>query len=307
MSFLRRSGMAPPSAELRRSASSRQARTVRDRVSRRRRLARPAARLLRGGDGRHPAPIRSGRRRSDRRIARGAPLAALPHPPRLRHGAGRRRDAADGIRPFDHRVEPRHRHAPAARRGGLAGGIRALPAKPAIRSPEPGHEPAKLSRPSIGGSGRIASSAASSGSSTSPAFSGSRSAARCRGGCSRSSPAMGVLLGAQGVVGWIMVASGLEPGMTAVEPVRLALHLTLACLFFAALVALYVRLGGAEREAGPARRAVCGARARRSRLRADRARRAGRRARRRPHLQHLAADGRPLRPARARACSSRSG
>ena len=42
---------------------------------------------------------------------------------------------------------------------------------------------------------------------------------------------MGLLLGAQGVVGWIMVASGLEPGMTAVAPIRLALHLTLACAF----------------------------------------------------------------------------
>lgn len=60
--------------------------------------------------------------------------------------------------------------------------------------------------------------------------------------------AVGVLLGAQGAVGWIMVASGLEPGMTAVAPVRLMLHLTLACLFFAALVVLFVRLGGARRE-----------------------------------------------------------
>jgi cytochrome c oxidase assembly protein subunit 15 len=60
---------------------------------------------------------------------------------------------------------------------------------------------------------------------------------------------MGLLLGTQGVVGWIMVASGLGPGMSAVEPVRLALHLTLASLFFAALVAMYVRLGGAEPEA----------------------------------------------------------
>lgn len=60
---------------------------------------------------------------------------------------------------------------------------------------------------------------------------------------------LGLLLGAQGVVGWVMVASGLQPGMTAVEPIRLALHLTLAALFFAALVALYVRLGGAEPEA----------------------------------------------------------
>ena len=56
---------------------------------------------------------------------------------------------------------------------------------------------------------------------------------------------IGLLLGAQGVVGWIMVASGLEPGMTAVAPIRLTLHLTLAALFFAALVAMYVRLGSA--------------------------------------------------------------
>ncbi len=60
--------------------------------------------------------------------------------------------------------------------------------------------------------------------------------------------AMGVLLGMQGAVGWIMVASGMEPGMTTVAPLRLSLHLTLACLFFAALVAMFVRLGGAERE-----------------------------------------------------------
>jgi heme a synthase len=60
--------------------------------------------------------------------------------------------------------------------------------------------------------------------------------------------AMGALLAAQGAVGWIMVASGLQPGMTAVAPVKLALHLILACLFFAALVLMFVRLGGAERE-----------------------------------------------------------
>jgi heme a synthase len=60
--------------------------------------------------------------------------------------------------------------------------------------------------------------------------------------------AMGLLLGAQGVVGWIMVASGLEPGMSAVAPLKLMLHLVLACLFFAALIATFVRLGGAGRE-----------------------------------------------------------
>jgi heme a synthase len=64
---------------------------------------------------------------------------------------------------------------------------------------------------------------------------------------------VGVLLGAQGLVGWIMVASGLEPGMTAVAPVKLALHLTLACLFFASLTALHVRLGGATEPAGARR------------------------------------------------------
>jgi cytochrome c oxidase assembly protein subunit 15 len=63
--------------------------------------------------------------------------------------------------------------------------------------------------------------------------------------------AMGVLLGTQGAVGWIMVASGLQPGMTAVAPVKLALHMLLACLFFASLVVMYVRLGGAARETAP--------------------------------------------------------
>ena len=69
---------------------------------------------------------------------------------------------------------------------------------------------------------------------------------------------------------------GLNPGMTAVEPVRLALHLTLASLFLASLAALYVRLGGAEPE-------VAGWRGERTAARAlvvacippDRARRAG--------------------------------
>lgn len=64
---------------------------------------------------------------------------------------------------------------------------------------------------------------------------------------------LGLLLGTQGLVGWIMVASGLEPGMTAVAPVKLMLHLTLACFFFAGLVAAYVRFGGGAPEAGSAR------------------------------------------------------
>lgn len=49
---------------------------------------------------------------------------------------------------------------------------------------------------------------------------------------------MGLLLGLQGAIGWIMVASGLKEGMTAVAPVKLTLHLTFACLFLASLVAM---------------------------------------------------------------------
>ena len=47
---------------------------------------------------------------------------------------------------------------------------------------------------------------------------------------------IGALGGLQATVGWIMVASGLEPGMTAVAPLKLALHLLLASLILAALV-----------------------------------------------------------------------
>lgn len=59
---------------------------------------------------------------------------------------------------------------------------------------------------------------------------------------------VGLLLGTQGLIGWIMVASGLQPGMTAVAPIKLTLHLTLACLFFAALIALIARLGRTDGE-----------------------------------------------------------
>lgn len=54
---------------------------------------------------------------------------------------------------------------------------------------------------------------------------------------------MGLLLGLQGVIGWIMVASGLQEGMIAVAPVKLTLHLTFACLFFASLAAMLQRAG----------------------------------------------------------------
>lgn len=54
---------------------------------------------------------------------------------------------------------------------------------------------------------------------------------------------LGLLLGLQGAIGWIMVASGLEPGMVAVAPIKLTLHLVFACLFFIGLVTMAARLG----------------------------------------------------------------
>ncbi|GJD91929.1 Heme A synthase [Methylobacterium hispanicum] len=61
--------------------------------------------------------------------------------------------------------------------------------------------------------------------------------------------ALGLLGGLQGTVGWIMVASGLKPGMTAVAPLKLAIHLTLASLILAGLVWL---AAGERRDARPA-------------------------------------------------------
>jgi heme a synthase len=64
--------------------------------------------------------------------------------------------------------------------------------------------------------------------------------------------ALGALGGFQGAIGWIMVASGLKEGMIAVAPVKLALHLTTACLILAGLVWTTRRLRSASAEAVPA-------------------------------------------------------
>lgn len=60
---------------------------------------------------------------------------------------------------------------------------------------------------------------------------------------------IGALGGLQGAIGWIMVASGLEPGMTAVAPIKLALHLTVASVLLACLV--WVAAGLKVRSAAP--------------------------------------------------------
>lgn len=69
---------------------------------------------------------------------------------------------------------------------------------------------------------------------------------------------MGLLLGLQGAIGWIMVASGLQPGMVAVAPVKLTLHLTFAGLFFASVVAFATAMTPPRRiEAARGRAAAC--------------------------------------------------
>ena len=54
---------------------------------------------------------------------------------------------------------------------------------------------------------------------------------------------LGVLGGAQGTIGWIMVASGLKEGMTAVAPIKLMLHLTMAATIYMLLIMVATRMG----------------------------------------------------------------
>jgi cytochrome c oxidase assembly protein subunit 15 len=61
---------------------------------------------------------------------------------------------------------------------------------------------------------------------------------------------IGVLGGLQGAIGWIMVASGLEPGMIAVAPIKLMAHLMVASLIFVSLV--WVATGLRTRASEPA-------------------------------------------------------
>ncbi|WP_349367940.1 COX15/CtaA family protein [Salinarimonas sp.] len=60
---------------------------------------------------------------------------------------------------------------------------------------------------------------------------------------------IGALGGLQATVGWIMVASGLEPGMTAVAPIKLTLHLTIASVILAGLAWVATGLSPRERPA----------------------------------------------------------
>jgi cytochrome c oxidase assembly protein subunit 15 len=64
--------------------------------------------------------------------------------------------------------------------------------------------------------------------------------------------AIGALGGLQGAIGWIMVASGLEPGMTAVAPIKLMLHLVTASAILACLVWVAAGIRPERRSADPA-------------------------------------------------------
>jgi len=66
--------------------------------------------------------------------------------------------------------------------------------------------------------------------------------------------ALGALGGLQGAIGWWMVRSGLEPGMTSVASVRLAVHLGLAFLLLGLLAWSVMRLSRSEGELLQARR-----------------------------------------------------
>lgn len=65
---------------------------------------------------------------------------------------------------------------------------------------------------------------------------------------------IGALGGLQAMVGWIMVASGLEPGMTAVAPIKLTLHLTIATVILGALA--WVATGLSDRTRPPVAPAI---------------------------------------------------
>lgn len=63
--------------------------------------------------------------------------------------------------------------------------------------------------------------------------------------------AIGALGGLQATVGWIMVASGLEPGMVSVAPIKLTMHLMIASVILVSLVWVAVGLKPRVAEALP--------------------------------------------------------
>ena len=59
---------------------------------------------------------------------------------------------------------------------------------------------------------------------------------------------IGGLGGLQAGIGWLMVNSGLQAGMVSVAPIKLTLHLSLACIIFASIIWMWSRFNTAPRE-----------------------------------------------------------
>ncbi len=64
---------------------------------------------------------------------------------------------------------------------------------------------------------------------------------------------IGALGGLQAGIGWLMVHSGLQTGMVSVAPIKLTLHLTLACIIFTSIIWMWSRLGETQPAAVPSR------------------------------------------------------
>ena len=96
------------------------------------------------GPGRSRSSRRTRRRAGRALDAGGAAVAVRRGGADLRHGHRRRGDAADRIRPVDHRMEAGDRRHSAAQRSRVAGGVRQLQADPAIRGAQPRHDARRL-------------------------------------------------------------------------------------------------------------------------------------------------------------------
>ena len=82
-------------------------------------------------------------------------------------------------------------------------------------------------------------------------FVGLLATGRLRGKLALKVLGIGLLGGLQGGIGWVMVKSGLDDGMTAVAPIKLMFHLTMASLIFTLIVMLATSLGRPRGEMAP--------------------------------------------------------
>ncbi len=83
-------------------------------------------------------------------------------------------------------------------------------------------------------------------------FIGFLAAGQLRGSLALKVLGIGLLGGLQGGIGWLMVRSGLDDGMTAVAPIKLMFHLTTASLIYTLLLIVATGLGRSKGEVAPA-------------------------------------------------------